>query len=42
MIPPTPTLLIDRLGDMDFAHRLAAARKHKGLTQQALAQCHVA
>lgn len=29
--------LIDRLGDMDFAQRLAAVRKERGLTQQALA-----
>jgi transcriptional regulator with XRE-family HTH domain len=29
--------LIDRLGDMDFAHRLAAIRKQRGLTQQSLA-----
>lgn len=28
---------IDHLVTMDFAHRLAAARKHVGLTQQALA-----
>lgn len=33
--PASP--LIDRLGDMDFAHRLAAVRKQRGLTQQALA-----
>jgi transcriptional regulator with XRE-family HTH domain len=29
--------LIEMLGDMDFAHRLVALRKQKGLTQQALA-----
>lgn len=29
--------LTNRLANMDFAHRLAAARKQKGLTQQALA-----
>jgi transcriptional regulator with XRE-family HTH domain len=29
--------LIDRLGDMDFAHRLVAVRKQRGMTQQALA-----
>lgn len=28
--------LIDRLGDMDFAHRLVAVRKQRGMTQQAL------
>ena len=33
--PASP--LIDRLGDMDFAHRLAAVRKQRGLTQQTLA-----
>lgn len=36
MITPS-TPLIDRLGDMDFAQRLAAVRKERGLTQQALA-----
>jgi transcriptional regulator with XRE-family HTH domain len=36
MSTPLPTL-INRLGDMDFAHRLATERKDKGLTQQALA-----
>lgn len=29
--------LTNRLADMDFAHRLAAARREKSLTQQALA-----
>lgn len=29
--------LIDRLGDMDFAQRLAAVRKQRGMTQQTLA-----
>lgn len=29
--------LINRLGDMDFAQRLVAVRKERGLTQQALA-----
>lgn len=28
--------LIDRLGDMNFAQRLAAVRKQRGMTQQAL------
>lgn len=28
---------VDLFGDMDFAHRLAALRKDKGLTQQVLA-----
>jgi transcriptional regulator with XRE-family HTH domain len=29
--------LVETFGDMDFAHRLVALRKQKGLTQQALA-----
>lgn len=33
-----PPLDYDLPGDMDFAHRLAAARKEQGLTQQALAE----
>lgn len=37
MINPTPTPLINRLGDMDFAHRLTNTRHAKGMTQQRLA-----
>lgn len=37
MINLTPTPLINRLGDMDFAHRLTTARHDKGMTQQRLA-----
>jgi transcriptional regulator with XRE-family HTH domain len=33
----TITPLIERLGDMDFAHRLATTRRSRSLTQQALA-----
>lgn len=36
MSTPLATLT-DRLANMDFAHRLAAARREKGLTQQVLA-----
>jgi transcriptional regulator with XRE-family HTH domain len=32
------TAAADLPGDMDFAHRLAAIRKQRGLTQQALAE----
>lgn len=32
------TASADLPGDMDFAHRLAATRKQRGLTQQALAE----
>jgi ribosome-binding protein aMBF1 (putative translation factor) len=32
------TATADLPGDMDFAHRLAATRKQRGLTQQALAE----
>lgn len=31
------TNLLERLAAMDFAHRLAAVRKHRGMTQQTLA-----
>jgi transcriptional regulator with XRE-family HTH domain len=35
----TTTITTDELpGDMDFAHRLIALRKNRGLTQQALAE----
>lgn len=37
MDAPATSPLIHRLGDMDFAHRLAAVRKQRGLTQQTLA-----
>ncbi len=33
-----PTATIELFGDMDFAHRLSALRKEKGLTQQLLAE----
>ena len=33
----TITPLIERLGDMDFAHRLATTRRGRNFTQQALA-----
>lgn len=37
MDAPATSPLIHRLGDMDFAHRLVAVRKQRGLTQQTLA-----
>lgn len=37
--PPSnpPVNLLERLAAMDFAHRLAAVRKQRGMTQQTLA-----
>ena len=37
MESPAASPLIDRLGDMNFAQRLAAVRKERGMTQQTLA-----